>query len=293
MDVLRLLRVKHWIKNTFVLAPLVFSISFLSIPQLLRSLAAFLAFCFASSFTYVINDIADRNNDRVHPEKKIRPVASGRIKVISAMCIAMIMLLGSVSITLLLDPRVLAVVCGYIALNILYSFVIKKFIIIDVISISLGFVLRVVSGALAIDVTLSSWILLCTLFITLFLAFGKRRNELVHLENHSETRNVLNDYSESLLSAMIVASMTLTIITYSLYVVDDKTVEKLGSDKLIYTLPLVLYGMFRYLHRLFTERRDSDLADILLKDRWMLIDVVLWVIAVVVILLVENRGFPV
>ena len=287
-SILKLLRIKQWIKNSFIFAPLIFSLNFLSVDLIFKSVLAFFGFCFASSFGYVINDILDREKDRQHPEKKDRPIAGGAVSLPAAAVIAFFSLAAAVALSVIVNPLVTAVIGGYIAMVILYSATLKHFVIIDVMIIALGFVLRVIAGALAIEVGVSNWILLCSLFISLFLGFGKRRNELTEIEDAANHRAVLGNYNIKLLDYMIVASLALTIISYSLYVIDAETVQRLGTDKLVLTLPFVIYGVFKYLYRLHMKRDGSDLADIILKDKGIIIDILLWFLSIVIILYVEN-----
>lgn len=287
--IIQLLRIKQWIKNTFLFTPLIFSLNFLNAGLVTKSLLAFLAFCLASSFGYAVNDILDREKDRQHPEKSRRPIARGAVSVPAASFVAGILLAASIALSIVVNPLVTASIAGYIVLVALYSFVLKRLVIIDVMAIALGFVIRVIAGALAIEVGISNWILLCSLFISLFLGFGKRRNELNSLDDAANHRSVLGNYNIRLLDYMIVASLALTIITYSLYVIDPETVSRLGTDKLVMTLPFVIYGVFKYLYRLHVKQDGSDLADIILRDKGIIIDIVLWLLSIVIILYVENK----
>jgi 4-hydroxybenzoate polyprenyltransferase len=215
-QIIRLIRIKHWIKNVFVFAPLVFSLNFLHIPLVLKNLLAFLAFGLASSFCYVVNDILDRERDRQHPQKKDRPIASGRVSVLVAVLTGIFLIGTAAFISIQISIYLSIVLLIYVCMNILYSVILKHIVIIDVMIIAFGFVLRVIAGAVSIDVVMSNWILLTTLFISLFLGFGKRRYDLDTVKSSNSHRPVLNDYNLKLLDYMIIISLSLTIIAYSL-----------------------------------------------------------------------------
>jgi 4-hydroxybenzoate polyprenyltransferase len=287
-QIIRLIRIKHWIKNVFVFAPLVFSLNFLHIPLVLKNLLAFLAFGLASSFCYVVNDILDRERDRQHPQKKDRPIASGRVSVLVAVLTGIFLIGTAAFISIQISIYLSIVLLIYVCMNILYSVILKHIVIIDVMIIAFGFVLRVIAGAVSIDVVMSNWILLTTLFISLFLGFGKRRYDLDTVKSSNSHRPVLNDYNLKLLDYMIIISLSLTIIAYSLYSVDPDTIKRLNTDKLIYTLPLVLYGVFKYLHIIIKSKEGGDPAEIVLKSKSILFTGLLWVIINILILYFEN-----
>jgi len=184
----------------------------------------------------------------------------------------------------LLSINIFLAILLYLVLNLLYSSLLKHIVIVDVLVISTGYLLRIAVGGLAVEAQLSSWIVLCTLFISLFLGFGKRRSELITFRGSPTYRAVLQQYSVSLLDYIIVITATLTIVTYSLYTIDARSGKALGATGLIYTLPFVIYGIFKYLYQLFKNRQGCDPADILLQDKTILIDIVLWIVTVVLIL---------
>lgn len=286
----KLLRVKQWIKNAFVLAPLLFSLNLFNLPRLYHSLFAFLAFCFASSAVYIFNDLLDKEKDRHHPVKKDRPIPRGDIGTGTAVIILVLLLIGSGVISVLINIPTLIVIMTYVVLNTLYSLFLKNMVILDAMIISLGFVLRVVAGGVAIEVVLTNWILLATLFISLFIGFGKRRHELLLMNSHSgEHRPVLEKYNVQLLDYMMLISVTLTIITYSLYTLDEGVVAKFGTNKLIYTVPFVIYGLFRYLYLIYKRESGADPSDVVLGDKSIIINVIIWGAMIVAILYLENR----
>lgn len=270
-----LLRPRQWIKNFFVFAPLLFSGHFLNGDSIKFSLLAFLYFCIASSASYIINDIKDIENDRMHPKKsKSRPLAAGLISIRSAV-ILLIVLFSIMISALLIMPQVLMVISAYLLLNIAYSFVLKNLPVVDIFTISMGFVLRVYAGAIAIDVPLSSWMLITTLSLALYLSAIKRRQELIQWG--VDGRKVLKRYSFSLLERYAEISATGALIFYSLFVLSHK-------PKLILTIPLVLFGLFRYWYVVEVLNSEESPSDLLLSDWQLLLTVLLWVITCTLIL---------
>jgi 4-hydroxybenzoate polyprenyltransferase len=274
-DYVRLIRIKHWVKDVFVFAPLIFSLNFYKPIYIGRTLIMVAAFCLAASSVYVFNDVADRERDRLHPKKKDRPIASGAVPVRSALILSAVLFLASVAVCAILGLPSVLIVLTYIAMNVAYSLLLKKQTFIDVMVIATGFLLRVVAGAIAINVELSSWMLLTTFFLSLFLGFGKRRKEVT--EGSTRHRAVFQDYTVELLNSLIIISASLTIITYSLYVVTSKAMIDLGRDKFIATIPFVVFGVFRYMFLIYRHNNGGDPAEVLLKDKVLLIDIALWV----------------
>ena len=274
-DYIRLIRMKHWVKSVFIFAPLIFSLNFYKPIYIGRTLIMCAAFCLAASAVYVFNDIADRERDRLHPKKKDRPIANGSVPVRGALILAVVLFLASAAVSMILGLPSLLTVLVYIGMNVAYSLLLKNQTFIDVMVIATGFLLRLVAGAVAISVELSSWMLLATFFLSLFLGFGKRRKEVD--EASSDHRAVFQEYTVDLLNSLIIISAALTIITYSLYVVTSKTMIALGRDKFIATIPFVVFGVFRYMFLIYRQNNGGDPAEILLKDKAMLIDIALWV----------------
>jgi len=279
---LRSLRPAQWVKNAFVLAPLVFAHR-LEEPRLLAAAAlAFLAFCAASSAVYLVNDLADREQDRQHPVKRLRPIAAGDLPVPAAWAAALLLGAGAALAATRLDAVFGACLAAYVALNLLYTFSLKHIVILDVMSISAGFVLRVMAGAAAIGVVVSSWLLLCTTFVALFLAFSKRRHELMLLtDSATQQRRVLEHYSPPFLDQMINVTTASTVICYALYAGAPETAAKLGTPYLIATLPLVLYGIFRFLYLLYQRPGRRNPTEAILADVPFLANLVLWALLVV------------
>ncbi|HPV70758.1 MAG TPA: decaprenyl-phosphate phosphoribosyltransferase [Candidatus Magasanikbacteria bacterium] len=279
-DLITELRPRQWIKNFFVFAPLIFAKKFFDLDSLENSLAAFFCFCAVSSGVYLINDLVDLEADQKHPLKKNRPLAAGKIKTSTAIFSAILFLILGIGGGFFINLNFGLAVLSYLVLNLGYSWYFKKKVIWDVIFPALGFVIRVIAGAVAIKVVFSSWLLLCTFFLTLFLAIGKRKNEFLNVSGNS-TRGVLASYSLSLLDQMSVVVLPSTLITYALY-----TFSSGHSVWLIGTIPFVLYGLFRYL--LIVDRKqesDDGPTDDLLMDRPLQITVLAWVMVVLIILI--------
>ena len=272
------LRPRHWIKNLFIFAALIFAKKFTDWSAIQLSLFAFILFCMASSGVYLINDAVDFKSDQEHPSKKNRPVALGKISRLTAVICGILLLAASLLISWKLDLIFFYTVAGYIFLNLVYSFWLKRVVMIDIICVALGFVLRVIAGAVVIGVAFSSWLLLCTFFLTLFLAIGKRKSEL--FSAGSATRGVLADYSSGLLDQMNMVVLPAILITYTLY-----TFNTWQSQWLISTVPIVLYGLFRYLYIVNNKKRNDDgPTDDLWRDRPLQITLIMWLVMVFIIL---------
>lgn len=277
-----LLRPAHWVKNVFVLAPLVFAQELTDPAEVRLALMAFAAFCMASSAVYVFNDIRDRAEDRLHPLKKTRPLAAGTVSVQTAAALAIALAAGSLAFGVLLGSKFLLVLTTYLVLNQLYSLGLKHVVILDVMIVSLGFVLRVLAGGIAIDVQVSAWLLLCTFFVALFLAFSKRRHELILLASDaSGQRPVLSHYSPAFLDQMINVVTASTVVAYAMYSISPETVEKFHTRHLIYTLPMVLFGIFRYLYLIYQQQTTRNPTEAILRDPPFMINILIWAGAVV------------
>jgi 4-hydroxybenzoate polyprenyltransferase len=284
------LRPAQWAKNSFVLAPLVFGGLLLDRQALLRGLLALAAFCCTASAVYLVNDLRDREEDRKHPLKRLRPLAAGTLPV----PVAVLALVALAAIALALSWRLGAAFIGilgaYTALNLLYTFWFKHLVILDVMSISLGFVLRIEAGAQAMGVQVSRWLFLCTIFLALFLAFSKRRHELTLLAGSaSEQRKVLDHYSPAFLDQMINVVTASSVLAYALYAVAPETVEKYHTQNLIFTIPLVLYGIFRYLYLMYQREGERNPTEAILRDPPFLLNILLWGLAVVWIVYGHSR----
>ena len=277
-----LLRPAHWVKNVFVLAPLVFAQKLTDPEAVHLALLAFVAFCLASSAVYVFNDIRDRAEDRLHPLKRNRPLAAGTVSVELAAVLAVALAAGALAIAVGLGTDFLLVLTAYLVLNQLYSLGLKNVVILDVMMVSLGFVLRVIAGGLAIDVQVSAWLLLCTFFVALFLAFSKRRHEVILLASDaSGQRPVLSHYSAAFLDQMINVVTASTVVSYAMYSISPETVDKFHTQRLIYTIPMVLFGIFRYLYLIYQKQTGRNPTEAILRDIPFLINIVIWALAVV------------
>lgn len=276
IEVFRLLRVYQWSKNTLVLMPLVFAQQLLDSTATMRSLLAMGAFCLASSAAYIINDLRDLENDRRHPTKCRRPLAAGAIGQTTAALIALVLLGAAITLASLLGAPFLVALLAYLGLTFGYSLLLKNIFIVDVIIVALGFVVRAIAGAVAIDVVFSNWLIVCTLFLALFLALGKRRGEIALLEGEARNhREVLHHYSIVFIDQMLLIVAGGALITFTIYTCSPEVVERIGTDKLYMTLPFVVYGLARYLW-LIQNNDTGDPSQVLLKDWPTCVTVLLW-----------------
>lgn len=281
INLLKLMRPKQWIKNFFVFGALIFSYSFLNLNKTIAALIAFILFCLISSTVYIMNDILDVEKDRVHPKKRFRPIASGAISIKQASVALVVLLAISMISSFMINKGLFFILVLYFINNIFYSFKIKNIVILDVISIAVGFILRVIAGGVAIDVSLSGWILLCTFFISLFLGFEKRRNEIIKLEGKAnEHRKILDDYSDELLKQFSDITLTCTVISYAMY-----TFVAYENAYMMITNIFVVYGLFRYKYLSMKKGQGGSPTETVMTDKSIIIDVILWVITSVVILL--------
>lgn len=272
------MRVHQWIKNGFVFAAPLFAKQLTEIDQLIATCIAFAAFCLCSSAVYVFNDLADLERDRAHPTKRERPLASGALSTQYA--IFLIAVLASLSLGIAFvgcGLKTFLVVLAYLGANVVYSYGLKYVVILDVGFISVGFILRILAGAFATETMPSYWLVLCTLNVSLFLGFAKRRGEIVNLgESAQQHREVLEHYSEGFLDQMISIVTTSTLICYILYTVDDRTSEYFGSRALVLTVPFVMYGIFRYLYLTYHHDKGGSPTRAILMDPIFLVNGVLW-----------------
>lgn len=279
------MRQQQWIKNLFIFAALLFSEHLLDGWAFLISLAGFFLFSFLSSAVYLFNDVADVELDKLHPIKSSRPLAAGLLSKRVAMIAASILAVGSIVAGFMLNREFGVVLSLYLLINVSYSLYLKRFVILDVMTIAAGFVLRVLAGAVLIDVPTSEWLIICTVLLSLFLGFSKRRHELALLDLHANVhRSVLAYYSPYFLDQMIGIVTASTVMSYALYTISEGTVGKFGTTNLIYTVPFVLYGIFRYLYLVHKKEEGGNPSKLIVTDAPLLVNVVLWVVAVVVIL---------
>lgn len=281
----RTMRPTQWVKNGFVFAGIVFDKQFFEAGPLARVLAAFGLLCLAASTIYLVNDLVDIERDRLHPKKRFRPLPSGQLSPRLAWTAALIFLVASVGGSLLFSLPLAAVLAGYLALHLAYSFWLKNIVIIDVFAIAAGFVLRLVAGIVVIDVTnFSPWLYVCAGLLALFLAIGKRRQELILLADGAEShRAAYKDYNLPLLDDMLRLVTTGCVLTYMLYTIEAQTIRTNGHNMML-TIPFVVYGIFRYLYLVHVRGEGSAPDELLFKDMPLAAGVGLWVLAVTVIL---------
>lgn len=281
----KLLRPHQWLKNAFVLAGFIFAHRWTEADLLLHAALAFAAFCAMASAVYVGNDLMDLQSDRHHPTKKNRPIANGSVPAPVAGILAAVLALLGTSLAWTAAPTACAFVVGYAALNVAYSLRLKHVVIIDVFCISAGFMLRLLAGTVGLGIAPSSWLLLCGMMITLFLGFAKRRAELIQVtQSGQETRQVLSSYKPVVLEQFLAITATASVLTYALYTVSPETVAMHGTDHLIYTVPLIVYAIFRYFFLLHQQGSGQDTARDLMRDPHLLLTSLAWVALTVSIL---------
>lgn len=281
----RLLRVPQWIKNLFVFVPLMFSLHLFEADYFISTLKAFIIFCLASSFIYIINDIIDIEADAAHPQKKYRPLPSGELSKLSAWITSIIIFLLLILLSFISPIEFIYFLASFVLLNIIYSIYFKHIVIMDVFSIAAGFTIRVLGGAAVINVPVSSWLILTTMFISLFLGVMKRHSELeqiTELETTS-TRRVLAEYSLTFTNQMATVAAAGVIICYALYTVSQRTVSVFGTENLIYTTPFVVFGIFRFMYLEYLNQKGENTTNIMLTDLPMIITVILYITTTVLI----------
>lgn len=287
---LETLRPKQWTKNLLLFAGLLFSQQFDRPDYVVRAAAGFLAFSLIAGAVYVINDLRDLKGDRVHPKKRHRPLASGRLPVGAARAALTPLLVAGGALAWWLGPGFALVTAVYLALNLVYSWWLKRQVLIDVFVVALGFVLRAIAGVQLLvpvspDTALSPWLLVCTFFGALFLGLAKRRREMTNAGGDAGgQREVLNRYSPQVLDMLLSAGAASSVMSYALYTIWPGTVAKFGGEEMLYTVPFVAYGIFRYLHLVHVSDSAEDPSQVLLADRPILATVILYLIVVVVIL---------
>ena len=284
----RLLRVKQWTKNAVVFAAFVFALGDrnqnLAAWELWKVCLAALAFSFVSSGVYIFNDLRDARQDRLHPLKRHRPIAAGEVSPGGAVLIGLLLLAAGLGGAWRLGTDLLAVLGGYLVLQVVYTLWIKHIALVDVIVISLGFVLRALAGAVVIHVKISPWLLVCALLLALFLGLCKRRHEKVNLAGQG-TRASLDGYDERLLDLLITMAGSAALVCYSIYTLWPETVAKFGTPWLGATIPFVVFGIFRYMDLVYRQDKGDRPEQILLTDGPLMADVVLYGLAVLSILL--------
>ena len=279
------LRPSQWTKNLIVFGPLLMALKLRDPAAAAHALAAFVIFCGLSGVVYLLNDVVDREADRRHPIKKFRPIASGQVPVVTALTVAAVLAATTLAAAFWLRPLFGVLAVAYVGLQALYSGPLKHMVIIDVLTIAVGFVIRAVAGAVAIDVAVSPWLYVLTILLALFLVLSKRRHELVLLADQAtDHRRSLEEYSPYLLDQMISVVTASTLVAYAIYTVSPETIERLGTNRLGLTLPFPLYGIFRYLYLVHQKAGGGSPSEMLLNDRPLLGCVALWAVTLVIII---------
>jgi 4-hydroxybenzoate polyprenyltransferase len=280
------MRPKQWTKNLVIFAGIIFAKKLTDPILFFRSISAFILFCLVSGSIYLINDIADKEQDQQHPRKRYRPIASNQLPAGSAGFTATIILLISTAVSFILSPIFGICLLIYLVMMLSYSFYLKHIVILDILVIALGFVLRAYAGVVVHPaLAASKWLLMCALFLALFLIISKRRHELVLLEDKAnEHRQVLLEYSAGFLDQMVAIVTSMTVFSYALYTISRETIEKFQTHSLILTFPFVLFGILRYLYLVYKRGEGGEPEMILLKDKPLLINILLWLILVIVII---------
>jgi 4-hydroxybenzoate polyprenyltransferase len=284
-DVWQLLRPAQWSKNTVLFAALIFSKHLFIASDVALVAAAFACFCCTASGAYVMNDVHDCERDRQHPLKSRRPLPSGRVPRSTAVAIALALMAIGLGGAFSLGFGFGLLTAFYLILQVAYTFAFKDMVILDVMAIATGFVIRAVAGGVVIGVPVSTWLIICTFLLALFLGFSKRRHELVLLEDRAiEHRTALREYSPYFLDQMISVVTASTVVAYAIYTASPEVRDKLGTDKLYLTIPFVLFGIFRYLYLVHQREEGGNPTQLLLTDQPMLVDVVLWILTASLVL---------
>jgi 4-hydroxybenzoate polyprenyltransferase len=285
-----LMRLHQWVKNIILFAGIIFGKKLLLFDSLLSVLFGFTLFSLIASSQYIVNDYIDRKQDALHPEKKHRPIASGKIDADIALVSSCIILSLSLVLAYKLNPIFLGISLFYFLFNLLYSKYLKHIVILDVMSISIGFVLRAIAGAVLVNVQFSSWLLLCTFMLSLFWGFSKRRGEILLLDNNAQShRKILEEYSTEFLNIMLGISATVTIISYVMYTTSQNTIQNFGTDKLIFTIPIVTYAVFRSLYIVYIKNMGHNPSKAILTDYSVLLSGFIW--SVMVYILIYTKIF--
>lgn len=297
-DVIRSMRIYQWTKNLVLFAGPVFTLKILDPHFAVPSILGFFTFSLATSGVYLLNDVMDVERDRLHPAKRERPVASGRVPRPAAAAVAALLIAAGLGLSFLIGPRFGMSAVAYVALTMTYSAALKHVVLLDVVAIAVGFVVRAVAGVellrdrlgSAEAVEISPWLLVCAFFLALFLAIGKRRHELGILEGEaSRHRAALGRYTIRLLDQLVAVVTSATVLAYAVYTIAPETVAKFHGRPLFLTIPFVLYGIFRYLYLMYAEEKGGNPSEHLLTDRATLVNVLLWALVVLLILAWPER----
>ncbi len=272
------LRPKHWAKNLFIFLPLIFGKKLFDSPENLKATLGFALFCLASSAVYIFNDLVDKEQDRLHSSKSLRPIASERLSASAALVAAVVLALSSTALAWLLDPSFAVVVVAYLVFNFVYTYLLKKLVIIDVFCLGLFFLLRIVAGTVLVDVEFSHWMIFMVVLLALFLGFNKRRQEFHSLHDEASAhRGVLAKYNLYFIDQMIAVITSTLVVVYMLYTIDERTVNHFGTRHLYYTIPFVYYGIFRYLYLVHKRKQAEDPTHVFFSDRMTQLNLFIWI----------------
>lgn len=281
-DLWQLLRPLQWLKNGFVFTGIIFGSQYGNQQLLWSVILTAIAFCLVSSSVYILNDIIDQESDRNHPKKQFRPIPSGRVSIPVAIAIGLICCISGLLLAAYVSKANFLIIGGYLLLNIAYTFWLKHVVILDVFCIATGFMLRILSGTIGVGIPPSNWLLLCGLMLTLFLGFAKRRAELITLkENKGDHRQVLERYNPQLLNEINSICVSGAIITYSMYTMSPDTIAAHHTSNLIFTVPPVIYALFRYLYLLHHHRSGGDPTHDIVKDPHILGSIIVWMLLLI------------
>lgn len=291
-SLLRCMRPWQYTKNLLVFAAVIFAGRLGDGEAVVRTVEAFILFCMVASSVYLINDVRDVEEDRQHPEKRNRPIASGDLPVPTAIAAAAVLAVVGIGASFAINIGLGAAVAGYFALQMLYQAALKELVILDIFAIAGGFLLRAVAGAEAIEVVISPWLLICTLLLALFLGAAKRRGEILLLEDGAANhRPALRKYSVEMLDQLTAVLAASTLMSYCLYTISERTVREIGSTRLMYTIPFVIYGLFRYFYLMHRKGAGGAPDRTLLQDRPLLLNVALYALtAAAIIYYAPNHG---
>ncbi len=283
LEYIKLLRPQQYIKNVFLFLPLLFSENIMQIGLLTNSFLAFLIFCFSASSVYIINDIRDVEQDRMHPHKKDRPIASGAVPVGQALFISVSLMLGGIITSFLLHTAFGVIMTTYLVMNLAYSFGLKRVTILDVTIIAIGFVLRVLAGAAVVEIVASMWIVLMTFLLALFLALGKRRDDLLLSRDGLETRRNIDGYSLRFVNLAMTIMATVVIVCYIMYTISYEVQSRVDSEHLYLSSVFVILGILRYMQRTFVENNSGNPTMALYQDRFIQVCIILWLISLALV----------
>ncbi len=286
-NIILLLRPKQYIKNIFVFAPIFFSLSIDQTDKILLSLFAFVTFCFAASGIYILNDIFDLDEDRLHPEKKLRPLASGKISIKSAYILMLLLLMTSLTIGLIIKIHLFVIICIYIINNVLYSLKLKHISVLDIVLIAIGFLLRVLAGGTVTGITISMWLIIMTFLLAVFLGIAKRREDVILSNKGMKTRKNIDGYNLEFINAAMVLMSAVIIVSYILYTVSPEVQQKFNTHNLFYTSLFVVIGILRYMQITFVEDNSGNPTNLLYRDRFLQIVILFWIFSFAVVVIIH------